>query len=115
VSKLDFVSGLGYHPSRTHGAGPKYIVTDLGQFDFANKRMRLISFHPGVSVDHIQKRTGFELDISPDLDETLHPTANELNLLRNKIDPMGIRMLELLSGTARRDKLHEILAKEKLY
>jgi glutaconate CoA-transferase, subunit B len=113
VTKLDFISGLGYHPSRIRGAGPKYLITDLGQFDFANGKMRLISYHPGVSVNHIQKKTGFELDICPDLHETLHPNANELNLLRNQIDPLGIRMLELLSGTARRDKLHEILAKEK--
>jgi acyl CoA:acetate/3-ketoacid CoA transferase beta subunit len=114
VPKLDFISGLGYHPSRTRGDGPKYIITDLGQFDFANGRMRLISYHPGVSVNYILKKTGFELDISPDLHETLHPNANDLNLLRNKIDPLGIRMLELLSGTARRDKLHEILDKEML-
>ena len=114
VSKLDFVSGLGYHPSRTRGAGPKYIVTDLGQFDFANKKMRLISYHPGVSLNRIQNRTGFELELSPDLHETPPPSANELSLLRQKIDPLGIRRLELLGGTARREKLYEILAIEKV-
>jgi glutaconate CoA-transferase subunit A len=76
--------------------------------------MRLISYHPGVPLNRIQNRTGFELQLSPDLHETLPPSANELSLLRNRIDPLGIRKLELLGGTARRDKLYEILAKEKV-
>jgi acyl CoA:acetate/3-ketoacid CoA transferase beta subunit len=113
VPKLDFLSGLGYHPARIHGKGPQYLVTDLGQFDFANGRLRLITFHPGISLKRIQKRTGFELEIAPDLHETPPPTANELGLLRNEVDPLGIRRLELLSGASRREMLREILAKEK--
>ncbi len=112
VSKLDFLSGLGYHPGRTRGSGPQYLITDLGQFDFANGRMRLTSFHPGTSPERIQKRTGFELELASDLHETLPPTAEEIRLLREEIDPLGIRKLELLSGAARRQKLREILAQE---
>lgn len=113
VPKLDFLSGLGYHPSRTRGAGPQYLITDLGQFDFANGRMRLTTYHPGVAIKRIQKRTGFELEIAPDLHETPPPSATELQLLREEIDPLGIRRLELLSGASRRDKLREILAQEQ--
>lgn len=112
VPKLDFLSGLGYHPGRKRGAGPQYLITDLGQFDFANGRMRLISYHPGTSAERIQKRTGFELEIASDLYETPPPTAEELSLLREEIDPLGIRSLELLSGSTRRQKLREILAQE---
>jgi len=114
VPKLDFLSGLGYHPSRKRGAGPQYLVTDLGQFDFANRRMRLIAYHPGITVERIQKRTGFELEIAPNLRETTLPTPDELWLLREEIDPLGIRRLELLSGAARNEKLREILAREKM-
>jgi acyl CoA:acetate/3-ketoacid CoA transferase beta subunit len=113
VPKLDFLSGLGYHPERIYGKGPQYLITDLGQFDFANGRMRIISYHPGVKLSQIQKRTNFELAISPDLHETPHPTKNDLNLLRNEIDPLGIRILELLSGASRRELLRNILRKEK--
>ncbi|HBX69950.1 MAG TPA: hypothetical protein DEH25_11395 [Chloroflexi bacterium] len=113
VPKLDFLSGLGYHPARRHGAGPQYLISDLGQFDFANGRMRLISYHPGITPEHIQKRTGFELEIAPDLHETQPPTPEELNLLREEIDPLGIRQLELLNGAARRQKLREILVEEQ--
>ena len=112
VLKLDFLSGLGYHPARTNGSGPQYLITDLGQFDFANGRMRLISYHPGVTPEKVQAKTGFELDIAPDIQETQPPTEAELRLLREEIDPLGIRRLELLSGTIRRQLLHEILAQE---
>ena len=126
VEKLDVLSGLGHHPARTHGAGPLYLVSDLGQFDYGSPvseipahpgdkpygRMRLVTFHPGVSIEKIRSHTGFELDISPDVCETPPPTEEELRLLREVIDPLGIRRLESLSGAARRQLLHEILIQE---
>ncbi len=111
VPQLDFLSGLGHNPRRTHGEGPRYLVTDLGQFDFAGGRMRLVSYHPGVDVKKIQTRTGFELEIADDLQETPVPTAEELQLLE-EIDPLGIRRLELLSGAERRQLLYEIIEHE---
>jgi glutaconate CoA-transferase subunit B len=111
VPQLDFLSGLGHNPRRTHGEGPRYLVTDLGQFDFAGGRMRLVSYHPGVEVKKIQARTGFELEIADDLQETPVPTAEELKLLE-EIDPLGIRRLELLSGAERRQLLYEIIEHE---
>ncbi len=112
VPELDVRSGLGHAPERTHGSGPKYLVSDLGQFDFAHGRMRLTSYHPGVSIAQIQARTGFELEIAPDVHETPPPTPEELQLLREVIDPFGIRRLELLSGNARKQALREIIAAE---
>ena len=109
VSELDVCSGLGHSKSRRAGKGPDYLVSDMGQFDFANGKMRLISYHPGVSVSQIQARTGFELDISPDIHETPLPSESELRLLREQIDPLGIRRLELLSGNQRRELLHQII------
>jgi glutaconate CoA-transferase, subunit B len=113
VEKLDFLSGLGHHPSRKHGLGPHYLVTDLGQFDYYNGRMRLISYHPGVEIRRIQSRTGFPLEIATDLFETPAPTPIELELIRSEIDPLGIRRLELLSGAERRELLREIIAAEQ--
>jgi glutaconate CoA-transferase subunit B len=112
VERLDFCSGLGHHSDRTHGSGPSYLVSDLGQFDFANGRMRLTSFYPGSSVAKIQAHTGFELEIAPDVHETAPPSPEELRLLREEIDPLGIRRLESLSGASRRELLHYILAQE---
>jgi acyl CoA:acetate/3-ketoacid CoA transferase beta subunit len=112
VEKLDVCSGLGYHPARTRGAGPRYLTSDLGLFDYANGEMRLISFHPGVTINQIQERTGFKIEISPAVTETDLPSEEELRILREEIDPLGIRRLESLGGAARRDLLHEILERE---
>jgi len=112
VLKLDFCSGLGHNPARTNGMGPRYLISDLGQFDFARKRLRLITYHAGVSVEKIQAHTGFELEIAPEVCETLPPTTEELRILRDEIDPLGIRRLETLSGGARRELLHQILKRE---
>ncbi len=114
VPKLDFLSGLGYHPARVQGTGPRYLVSDLGQFDFANGRMRLISYHPGVGLETILKKTNFELEIDPNLVETEPPTAREIDLLRNVIDPLEIRRLELLGGPKRKKLLAKILLAEKI-
>jgi len=112
VPALDWRSGLGHDPARTRGCGPRYLISDLGQFDWANGRMRLISLHSGVTLERIQAKTGFALDIAPDVGETPLPTDEELRLLREEIDPLGVRRLETLAGTARRDLLREILQRE---
>jgi len=112
VERLDFVSGLGHHPARKNGAGPHYLISDLGQFDFAHGRLRLTALHPGVSLEKVQKKTGFPLEIAAHLTETLPPTVEEVRLLREEIDPLGIRRLETLGGGARKRLLREILAKE---
>jgi acyl CoA:acetate/3-ketoacid CoA transferase beta subunit len=112
VPEVDFVSGLGHVPHRKRGRGPNYCITDLGQFDWANGRIRLTSHHPDVSIEHIQKKTGFELDIAPDVHETPPPTEEEIRLLREDIDPLGVRKLETLAGNARKEHLRQILAAE---
>jgi len=116
--KLDYISGLGHHPARRWGSGPRYLVSDLGQFDFGGvdesgwPRMRLISFHPWASIDQIQSHTGFELVIIDQIQPTPQPSLEELQILREEIDPLGIRRLESLSGASRRELLHQIIAIE---
>jgi len=98
--------------------GPQFLVSDLGQFDFrgagpdGEARMRLVSFHPGTTIAKIQAHTGFDLEIAPDIRETQLPDPPQLKLLREEIDPLGIRRLESLSGAARRQLLHLIIAAE---
>ena len=110
VSRLDFCAGLGHNEARTQGRGPVYLISDLGQFDFENGHMRLVSFHPGSSIEKIQSHTGFPLEIASNVVETPLPTTEKIDLLRNEIDRGGIRKLETLSGSARRALLHQILA-----
>ena len=123
VEKLDFRSGVGHlagegqEERRKRGItspGPRYLVSDLGQFDFAHGRLRLASHHPGVAVEEVQAKTGFPLEIAPYLEETTPPTAEEVRLLRKEIDPLGVRKLECLTSHARRLALREIIEQEKM-
>ena len=112
VEKVDFISGLGHTPDRPAGAGPRYCITNLGQFDFANGVMRLTTCHAGQSPEKIQAKTGFPLEIAPDVQATEPPTEEEVRLLREKIDPLNVRKLETLSGAQRKELIREILKRE---
>jgi hypothetical protein len=57
--------------------------------------MRLVSRHPGVSVDEIVEQTGFPLALPPDVPETRAPTGDELRLIREVIDPEAARDREV--------------------
>ena len=112
AQKIDFISGLGHSPKRKHGGGPRYLVTDLGQFDWYRGRMRLTSIHAHASLKTLQRKTGFAFEIAPDVCETPAPDAVDLRLLRDEIDPLGTRKLETLAGNARKDRLRHILRRE---
>lgn len=115
VTKLDFLSGLGHHSRRRRGQGPRYLLSDLAQFDFEGGRMRLTHLHPGVKLDRVRAKTGFEIQLAPDVATTVPPTEEELRLLREVIDPLGIRGLERLSGPARREALKRALNLEAVH
>ncbi len=110
--KLDFISGLGHSRKRRAGSGPEYLVSDLGQFDFQDGRMRLTHLHPGVSRDRVIAKTAFELAIADNLQTTEAPSNRELELLRTEIDPLGLRELEMLSGAQRRRALRAIIQQD---
>jgi glutaconate CoA-transferase subunit B len=74
--------------------------------------MRLRSYHPGTSIDVIHRKTGFPLDVATDVYETPPPSSEEIRLLQEEIDPLGIRELDRMSGSRRRRKLREIILAE---
>lgn len=71
------------------GGGPWRVISHLGLmgFDEESCRMKLISYHPGVTPEVIQQFTGFELLVPDDVIETPKPTAEELRVLREEVDP----------------------------
>ncbi len=73
------------------GKGPFRVITSkaLLGFDEGTKRMKIIATMPGETVEKIQKATGFELLVDPDLYEFESPTAQEIRLIREVIDPQG--------------------------
>ena len=49
--------------------------------------MRLAATHPGVTVQEVVENTGFELIIPENVPVNEPPSAEELRLLREEIDP----------------------------
>lgn len=103
VEQVDIVSGVG--PARARQAGPgaaKYndihrVVTNLAVLDLGGEdgTMRLRSAHPGVSVDEIVAATGFTLEIPSEVPTTREPSLEELMLIREMLDPKGLRFREV--------------------
>jgi len=59
-------------------------------FSEDEKRMRLKSLHPGVTVDEVQSNTGFDLLIPDEVPQTALPTEEELSILRTRVDRTGL-------------------------
>lgn len=103
VAHVDMVSGVGYDRAATAGpSATRYhripeVVSNLGVFDFEtpDRTMRLRSLHPGVSVEQVAEATGFALVIPDEVPLTRDPTEAELHLIREVIDPRGLRDREV--------------------
>lgn len=68
------------------------VITDKALFDFANDEheMQLISLLPGIMLEHVRSKMGWEVTCAPNLIETAPPTVDELRLLRVELDPDGM-------------------------
>ena len=72
------------------GKGPSVVVTDLGIYHFdEDGEMRLDSLHPGATLEAVTGSVGWDVRRSPTLNETPPPTAEELRLIREVLDPGG--------------------------
>ncbi|GIU89716.1 MAG: CoA-transferase [Acidimicrobiia bacterium] len=101
VPSVDVVSGVGYDRAAELGDAARFhdvvrVVTNLCVLDFEtpDRRMRLRSVHPGVSVDDVVAATGFELAIDAHVPATRLPEPDELEWLE-RIDPRGLRHEEV--------------------
>jgi len=116
VEQVDFVCGFGNGERRSRwgdaAARPGVVVSDLGVYDFEGPDggMRVQSLHPGVSFEDAQKRCGFALP-RPEgpVAVTAAPTREELRVIREVIDPRGIRRLD---GDAKDSLLMELWQQE---
>ncbi|HLW70007.1 MAG TPA: CoA-transferase [Candidatus Binataceae bacterium] len=99
VEKCDYISAYGWGAGGADarikmgipGGGPKLCVTPLCVMDFADdsRRMRLKSLHPRVTVEAVKRATGFEMVIPESVPETTPPNAEELHVLRTRVDREG--------------------------
>jgi len=51
--------------------------------------MRLDSLHPAATLSDARATIGWELRVAPTLETTPPPTADELHLIREELDPGG--------------------------
>ena len=97
--------------------GKVRLISSLGVFelDFASQRFRLVSIHPGITLEEVRRQTGGEFLVADPLLMTPAPTAEQLRLIRREIDPFGIRRLEFVPSKSRLAMIESILdAEEKL-
>jgi glutaconate CoA-transferase subunit B len=95
VERVDMASGVGYDPARWRSGVRRdlmelrRVVTNLAVLDFGgpDHAMRLLSVHPGLTVEQVQEQTAFPLVVPSDVGETPAPTAEQLRLIRSVLDP----------------------------
>ena len=99
VERLDFRTSPGFLEGggsraalKLPGGGPRLVVTDVAVFGFdpESKEMVLRSLHPGVDVDQLRSKIAWPLAAAPDLQHTEPPSAEELRIVRDELDPGGL-------------------------
>jgi acyl CoA:acetate/3-ketoacid CoA transferase beta subunit len=123
VPKVDFITGAGHldgpggreRAGITGAGGPSLVITNLGILDFHpdTKQMRLLRTHPGVTVDKVKENTGFPLLVADRVEVTDEPPAELVRLLRETIDPYGIRRFEFITAKERLEQLGDLLNREE--
>jgi len=96
--KVDFITSPGYlgggreRESRGLSGGPELVITDMGVYNFdpETKEMVLTSLHPGVTLDTVRANIGWDVKVAPRISETPPPTAEEIRIIREELDPDGI-------------------------
>lgn len=102
VPTVDMVSGVGYDRARQLGGfiaarhDLRRVITNIAVLDFQGPQhaMRLVSVHPGTTIDEVAANTGFDLHIPADVSITRGPTDIEMAAI-NLIDPRGLRHREI--------------------
>ncbi len=92
VPKLDFMTSVGHLDggesrarSGARGAGPTAVITDLGVLapDPVTRELTLVAIHPGITVEQAKASTGWDLKVAGTVVNTMPPTQDELETLRD--------------------------------
>jgi glutaconate CoA-transferase subunit A len=121
VADVDFASSgralFGADERRAHGyrTGRALLFTDLCVFrlDPATRELVVAELIPGVTRDRVSEATGFPVRFDKDCRESERPDRETLDILRHRIDPLGLRRLEFVSARDRGALIAEILAADR--
>lgn len=100
VESVDMVSGVGNDRAARGGEALRFhhlgvIVTNLAVLDYDNiGRVRVRSIHAGIDPEMVRDATGFAIDVS-NAAPTRSPSDEELRLIREVLDPRGVRSREV--------------------
>lgn len=102
TEKVDIVAGVGYDKVDPDNPAFRFhhihrVVTNLGVFDFGGPEhtMRALSLHPGVTADEVADNTSFEIAELGTAGESRLPSADELRIIREVLDPKKLREKEV--------------------
>lgn len=109
VERVEFVTGTRWKvgPAAREAAhlqpGPVVVVTNLAVLvkDEDDRPFSIQSLHPGVAAADVVAATGFTLEVPDDVPTTAEPTAGQLRLLREAIDPLGTVQIDFVPGKER--------------
>lgn len=96
VEQVAYTSAPGHTEMRRkhvgkHSHGPELIVTPQAVFAFDEQgNAQLRSITPGHSEKEVREHTGFDFTTVDGLGETEPPTPEQLAILREEIDPLGL-------------------------
>ena len=85
-------AGGGEREAAGLSGGPSRVITDKAIFDFdpESKRMRLVSIHPGIAQEDVLANMSFRPIVPDRIPTTELPTAEQIRLIREEIDPHGM-------------------------
>ncbi len=100
--ECDVVCSIGYNPARLpkgyvlDDIDIRLVITDLCVMDWKGPyhMLRLVSVHPGVTVQQVLDNTGFEIHVPADVPVTPAPTVAQLDILR-QLDPANLRSKQI--------------------
>ncbi|MGW0045234.1 CoA-transferase subunit beta [Rhodococcus sp. NPDC003348] len=102
ADKVDVVCGVGYDKVDPENPAFRFlnnyqVITNLGVFDFQGpgRTFRAVTLHPGVTADEVAENTSFEVAGLAEAGVTREPTAEELRIIREVIDPKNFRDREV--------------------
>ena len=94
VTSPGFVSGGDSRKKAGLAGGPSRVITDRAIYGFhpESKKMMLVSIHPGNTLEDVISTLGFQPMVPPQVPFTEPPTAEQLRLIREVIDPEKMYM-----------------------
>jgi glutaconate CoA-transferase subunit B len=100
--ECDVVCSAGYNPERLpkgyslDDIDIRNVITDLCVMDWRGPehQLRLVSLHPGISVEQVRDNTGFDIHVPETVSVTGTPDAEQLDIIR-QLDPENWRAKQL--------------------